>query len=101
MLARDPLGATGDRLVIAHGFETKMLAGLVHEGLAAAMVGEPVEASGKTVEVVRITITRRPAGEQSKVDTQEKGDPEGRPLDSRRIEAPRVLLDQLSLSGGP
>jgi len=43
--------------VIAHGFETKMLAGLVHEGLAAAMVGEPVEASGKTVEVVRITIT--------------------------------------------
>jgi hypothetical protein len=63
-----------------------------------AMVGEPVEASGKTVEVVRITIT---AGEQSRVDTQEKGDPEGRPLDSRRIEAPRVLLDQLSLSGGP
>jgi hypothetical protein len=53
VLARDPLGATGDRLVIAHGFETKMLAGLVHEGLAAAMVGEPVEASGKTVEVVQ------------------------------------------------
>jgi len=57
LLASDPRGATGDRLVIAHGFETKMLAGLVHEGLAAAMVGEPVEASGKTVEVVRITIT--------------------------------------------
>jgi hypothetical protein len=57
LLARDPHGATGDRLVIAHGFETKMLARLVHEGLAAAIVGEPVEASGKTVEVVRITIT--------------------------------------------
>ena len=63
------------------------------------MVGEPVEASGKTVEVVRITITE--AGRRAKVDAQEKGDPEGRPLDSRRIEAPRVLLDQLSLSGGP
>jgi hypothetical protein len=43
--------------VITHGFETKMLAGLVHEGLAAATIGESVEASGKTVEVVRITIT--------------------------------------------
>jgi hypothetical protein len=39
--------------VIAHGFETKMLAGLVHEGLATAIVGE----SGKTIEVVRIMIT--------------------------------------------
>jgi hypothetical protein len=34
LLASDPHGATGDRLVIAHGFETKMLAGLDHEGLA-------------------------------------------------------------------
>ena len=57
LLARDPHGATGDRLVIAHGFETKMLAGLDHEGFAIAMVGEPVKAGGKTVEVVRITIT--------------------------------------------
>jgi hypothetical protein len=57
LLARDPHGATGDRLVIAHGFETKMLAGLDYEGLAIAMVGEPVKAGGRTVEVVRITIT--------------------------------------------
>ena len=57
LLARDPHGATGDRLVIAHGFETKMLAGLDHEGLAIAIVGEPVKAGGKTVEVVRIAIT--------------------------------------------
>jgi hypothetical protein len=57
LLARDPHGATDGRLVIADGFETKMLAGLVHEGLATAIVGVSVEASGKTVEVVRITIT--------------------------------------------
>ena len=30
------LGFATDRLVIAHGFETRMLAGLVHEGLATA-----------------------------------------------------------------
>jgi hypothetical protein len=30
---------------------------LVHEGLATATVGEPVKAGGKTVEVVRFTIT--------------------------------------------
>jgi hypothetical protein len=34
-----------------------MLAGLVHEGLATAIVGEGVEADGKTVEVVRLAIT--------------------------------------------
>jgi hypothetical protein len=43
--------------VIAHGLETKTLAGLDHEGLAIAIIGEPVKAGGKTVEVVRITIT--------------------------------------------
>lgn len=57
LLAGDPHGATGDRLVIAHGFETKMLAGLDHEGLAIAIIGEPVKAGDKTVEVVRISIT--------------------------------------------
>jgi hypothetical protein len=31
-----------------------MLAGLVHERLATAMVGEPLSADGKTVEVIRI-----------------------------------------------
>jgi len=43
--------------MIAHGFEMKMLAGLVHERLATAIVGEPLNTDGKTVEVVRITIT--------------------------------------------
>jgi hypothetical protein len=42
--------------VIAHGFEMKMLAGLVHEGLATAIVGESVKAGGKAVEVVRFWI---------------------------------------------
>jgi len=57
LLASDPHGVTNDRLVIAHGFETKMLAGLVHEGLATAIVGEGVVTGGETVEVVRIMIT--------------------------------------------
>jgi hypothetical protein len=57
LLIRDPHGATGDRLVIAHGFETKMLAGLDYEGLAIAIIGELVKADGKMVEVVRISIT--------------------------------------------
>jgi hypothetical protein len=57
LLARDQNGATGHLLVIAHGFEMKMLAGLVHEGLAAAIVGESVKTGGKAVEVVRFWIT--------------------------------------------
>jgi hypothetical protein len=57
MLAVDPQGATDCLLVLAHGFNTKMLAGLVLERLATAMVGEPLNTDGKTVEVVRITIT--------------------------------------------
>ena len=43
--------------MIAHGFEMKMLADLVHEGLAEAKVGESVKAGGKMVEVVRFWIT--------------------------------------------
>ena len=57
LIARDPHGATGHLLVIAHGFDMKLLAGLVHEGLAAAIVGESVKAGGKAVEVVRFGIT--------------------------------------------
>jgi hypothetical protein len=57
LLARDPRGATGHLLMIAHGFEMKMLAGLVHEGLAEAKVGETVKAGGKTIEVVHFWIT--------------------------------------------
>ena len=57
LLAKDPHGATDGLLVIAHGFETRMLAGLVDQRLATALVGEGVEAGGKTVETVRIMIT--------------------------------------------
>ena len=57
LLAADPHGITDSQLVLVYGFETKMLAGLVHEWLAAAVVGEGVEVGGKTIEVVRIMIT--------------------------------------------
>jgi hypothetical protein len=57
VLARDPRGATGHLLMIAHGFEMKMLAGLVHESLAEAKVGESMKAGGKTIEVVHFWIT--------------------------------------------
>jgi hypothetical protein len=57
LLARDQRGATGHLLMIAHGFELKMLAGLVHEGLAEAKVGESVKAGGKMIEVVHFWIT--------------------------------------------
>jgi len=57
LLARDPHGATGHLLLIAHGFELKMLAGLVHEGLAQAIVGESVKTGGKAIEIVRFWIT--------------------------------------------
>jgi len=57
LLARDPRGATGHLLMIAHGFEMKMLAGLVHDGLAEAKVGESVRAGGKMIEVVNFWIT--------------------------------------------
>jgi hypothetical protein len=43
--------------MIAHGFEIKMLAGLVHEGLAEAKVGESVKTGSKMIEVVHFWIT--------------------------------------------
>lgn len=57
LLASDPHGATDGLLVLVHRLQIKMLAGLVHEGLATAIVGEGVEADGKTIEVVRLAIT--------------------------------------------
>ena len=57
LLASEPRGITDGLLLLAHGLQIKMLAGLVHEGLATAIVGEGVEADGKTAEVVRIVIT--------------------------------------------
>jgi hypothetical protein len=56
LLAREPRGVTGHLLVIAHGFEIKMLAELAQEGLVAAVVGESVKAGGGVIEV-RFWIT--------------------------------------------
>ncbi len=46
-----------EAIMLANGFNTKMLARLDREGLATAMIGERVRAGGKTVEVVRVRIT--------------------------------------------
>jgi hypothetical protein len=42
--------------VLAHGFDSDMIAGLVHSGLAMAR-RENMKAGGRTIEVVRIRIT--------------------------------------------
>ncbi len=56
MLATDLHGATEELLVLAHGFDGDMIAGLVRRGFATAQ-RESMKAGGKTVEVVRIGIT--------------------------------------------
>jgi hypothetical protein len=56
MLAGIPRGVTEDLLVLAHGFDSDMIAGLVRAGLATAH-RETVRAGGKTTEIVRIRIT--------------------------------------------
>jgi hypothetical protein len=56
LLASEPQGATEELLVLAHGFDGDMIAGLVRSGLATA-TRESMNAGGKTVEVVRLRIT--------------------------------------------
>jgi hypothetical protein len=56
LLAADPHGATEELLVLAHGFDSDMIAGLVRRGLATAQ-RESMKAGGKTIEIVRIRIT--------------------------------------------
>ena len=56
LLAGRPHGVTERLLVLAHGFDSDMIAGLVHEGLVAAK-RESMKADGKTIEVVRFRIT--------------------------------------------
>jgi hypothetical protein len=56
MLAGSPLGVTEDLLVLAHGFNSDMIAGLVRTGLATAR-RESIKAGGNSVEIVRIRIT--------------------------------------------
>jgi hypothetical protein len=56
LLASDPQGATEALLVLAHGFDDDMIAGLVHGGLAMAR-RENMKAGSRAIEVVRIRIT--------------------------------------------
>jgi hypothetical protein len=56
LLASRPHGVTERLLVLAHGFDSDMIAGLVHERLVAAQ-RESMKADGKTIEVVRFRIT--------------------------------------------
>jgi len=66
LLASRPSGITKKLLVLAHGFDTDMIAGLVRTGLATAD-REIVNARGKTIESFA-SRSRTPAGEPSKVD---------------------------------
>ena len=56
LLDSSPHGATTKLLVVAHGFEIDMIAGLVRSGLAAEEF-DVMKAGGKTIEIVRIRIT--------------------------------------------
>jgi hypothetical protein len=56
LLAGYPHGATEELFVFVHHFNRDTIAGLVHDGLVAAK-RESMKAGGKTIEVVRITIT--------------------------------------------
>ena len=57
MLADLPEGST-EVLLLAHGFTSAMIAGLVHTELATSTT-EPILAGGRPVEVTRISITYR------------------------------------------
>jgi hypothetical protein len=62
LLAGSPHGVTEDLLWIAHGFDSDMIAGLVHTGLATVQ-RETIKAGRESVEVTRIRITK--AGRQA------------------------------------
>ena len=55
LLASSPHGATEKLLVVAHGFDGDMIAGLVSAGLATAE-REMIKAGGKPIEVVRVRM---------------------------------------------
>ncbi len=56
LLASSPHGATEKLLVVAHGFDSDLIAGLIRAGLAAEE-REVMKAGGKTIEVIRVRIT--------------------------------------------
>ena len=55
LLASRPSGITKKLLMLGHGFDGDMIAGLVRTGLATAE-RETTKAGGKTIENVRIRI---------------------------------------------
>jgi hypothetical protein len=57
LLANIPHGVTEELLVLAHGFNRAMIAGLVHEGLAMARREVVTGPSRTIIEVVHIMIT--------------------------------------------
>ncbi len=63
LLANVPRGVTQDLLLLAHGFDSDLIAELVHAGHARSR-REIVEAGGPPIEIVRITITD--AGRQAR-----------------------------------
>ena len=56
LLGSIPHGVAEDLLVLAHGFDSDMIAGLVNGGFAMAR-RENMKAGGRAIEVVRIRIT--------------------------------------------
>ena len=56
LLASTPDGIIEDLLVLTYEFDSDMIAGLVHTGLATAR-RDTVNAGGRTIEVFRIMIT--------------------------------------------
>jgi hypothetical protein len=56
LLASVPHGVAEDLLVLAHGFDSDVIAALVHIGLAKVR-RETIKAGGPPIEVLRATIT--------------------------------------------
>jgi hypothetical protein len=57
LLANFPHGVTEELLVLAHGFDRSLIAGLVHEGFATAEREVITGPGRRVIEVVRIRIT--------------------------------------------
>ena len=57
MLADTPGGVSEEVLVVAHGFSSEVLAGLVLAGVAAAVTETRNVRRGLTIEIERIRIT--------------------------------------------
>jgi hypothetical protein len=57
LLASIPYGVTEDLLVLAHGFDRAMIAGLVDEGLATVQGEVVMGPSRAVIKVVRVRIT--------------------------------------------